>query len=129
MLIQLHATDTPPQRYIFDGFEPQDWNEEMALLPLFPFLRFTWAELAGQPLRALQSLVSASSFKQIVENQHIAVPRNEWQTYRGMDGLPTYYLQKYDEKRNVSLLVLISFGEYQPSRYIAHLEGVYETIG
>jgi hypothetical protein len=127
--MQLHLTDTPPQRFIFDGFEPQDWHEEIAILPLFPFLRFTWAELAGQPFAHLKGLVSAPYFQQIIENQHIAVPQNQWQTYCGMGGLPIYYLQKYDERHNTSLLVLISFGEYQPSRYIAHLEGVYQVIG
>jgi hypothetical protein len=126
--MQVQALDLTTQKYVFDGEEPNDWYQPIQL-PYEPAdWHFTLAELTQNPFQNLRSLLGEASFAQIIEAQNTKPPTNEFQVYEGSTGLQLYYFlpKMTADSPDYQALILISFGEFQPARYMAHLEGLWK---
>jgi hypothetical protein len=102
-----------------------DWNQPISVPMGMPRWDFTLAEIDRQDFQQLQALLGEANFQTIVGTQGYSQPQNPGESYRGDDDLPMrYYLRKTDQA-NVQELILVGFGEFQPCRWFAHIEGIW----
>jgi hypothetical protein len=102
-----------------------DWNQPISVPMGMPRWDFTLAEIDRQDFQQLQALLGEANFQTIVGTQGYSQPQNPGESYRGDDDLPMrYYLRKTDQA-NVQELILVGFGEFQPCRWVAHIEGIW----
>lgn len=105
---------------LYDGFEPDDYYQEFQLPDEYSNLSFTLSEIITQPFKNLRNLVDAETYDQLAALQKLKNPNTEWEIFVGDNDLSLYYLIRENK------LILISFGEFQPARYICYLESVWE---
>lgn len=125
-MIQIIPFDLRKKLHVFDGIEPDDYYQEIPLSDEYPQLSFTLAEIVNQPFLSLQNALDPESFQKIASLQKIKNPNTEWQGYVGSEDLSLYYFIRDESESDAQILVLISFGEFQPARYKVHLEGIWQ---
>jgi hypothetical protein len=109
--------------------DPEDWNALVQVPQGLPHWAFSLAEIDNQRFSALEGILGKANFDKIVETQGYVRPKNEMQSYVGEDGLPLHYYTREGDKPNSRELILVSFGEYQPQRWLAHIEGFWRVTG
>jgi len=129
MKVEVRALDTTRRKYVYDDVEPRDWNQKITIPLARPDYAFSFAEVADNTFIKLQSLLGEDAFNEIVESQGYRIPKGEFETYKGDDNLPLHYYLRPDNRPHSVKLMLVSWGEYQPGRYVANFEGIYLVTG
>ena len=129
MTTAVEALDLTRRMHAYDGVEPQDWHAPIPVPQAGRDFAFSFAEIAGQPFVKLQSLLGSAAFDTIVEKQGYRIPKGEFEVFTGEDDLPLYYCIRPDSPADAVKLVIVSMGEYQPCRYMAHVEGIWRVTG
>lgn len=119
-MIKIIPFDLRKKLHVFDGFEPDDYYQQIELSGEYPNLNFPLAEIVNQPFKNLQNVLDAESFQQLAALQKVKNPNTEWEVFVGSEDLSLYYFIREDK------LILLSFGEFQPARYKVHLEGIWK---
>ena len=127
-MITVQALDTTRRLAAYDGGEP-DPARPIAVPLARPDYAFTVAELVDNPLHRLHLLLGPGPFAAIVRQQGYREPARATDLHRGTDGLPLYFYLRPDPHPSAVKLLLVSFGEHQPARYLAHVEGIYRITG
>lgn len=127
MSVTISPIDLVRRTRAYDGPEPQDWTQKIEVPLGKPDWAFSLAEIDRHPFKNLLDLLGAANFQEIVETQGYAHPKTEFDVYSGQDRLPLYYYTRDDDASDARKLVLVSMGEYQPGRYIAHIEGFWRV--
>ncbi|MCU0444613.1 MAG: hypothetical protein MUE85_06805 [Microscillaceae bacterium] len=123
--MQIQVLDLNKKPRVFDDIEPNDYYQ-MIEFPNYPAWNFSLAEIYNQPFGHLVNVVGNELLTQIIDSQGIKIPQTEWETYRGGDNLPLYYYLRSGKTSDYQLLIIVSSGEFQPARYIANIEAVWE---
>ena len=105
---------------LYDGFEPDNYQQEFQLSEEFGSLRFTLTEILDQPFKNLGKILDSETFKQFAAAQKLKNQNTEWETFVGNGDLSLYYFIRGNK------LILVSFGEFQPMRYMIYLESVWQ---
>ena len=113
----------------YDGFEITDSAQKIQVPHGKPEWSFTLADFDKNKFVHLRDRLGATAFAKIATVQKYKAPKTEFETYSGADGLPVYFFTRPDKGKDSLLLFLVSYGEYQPSRYIAHVEGIWRVKG
>lgn len=129
MNVKVEALDTTRRKSVYDDTEPQDWSTKISIPLARLDYAFSFAEIADRQFIKLESKLGKAAFDKIVETQGYRIPKGEFEVFKGEDGLPLYYYTRPDDKADAVKLLLVSMGEYQPGRYIAHFEGVWRVTG
>ncbi len=126
--ITVKAIDLTRLMDAYDG-TVDDWYA-LVKIPLSPRYRdFALAEIDGQYFHELEDILGAENFHQIVETQGYVVPQGEFDVYKGEDNLMLRYYTRATEEPGTRELIIASFGEFQPGRWVAHVEGVWQVTG
>jgi hypothetical protein len=112
----------------YDGIV-NDWNATVKVPQGIPLWDFTLAEIDRQSFMQLEKILGTENFQTIVETQGYVRPKHELMGYRGEDNLPMHYYVRKTNKPGTYELILVSFGEYQPQRWIANIEGFWHVTG
>ena len=128
MFITVTSLDTTRRKSVYDGPEP-DWTQRIPIPLARPDYAFSFAEIAANPFSRLRPILGLGPFTDIVRQQGYHDPDWELSIYRGEDGLPLHYYLRPDPQPASVKLLLVSFGESQPARYLAHIEGIYRVTG
>lgn len=126
--IRVELLDTT-RRYAFDDFEPQDYRQSLQVPNGQPEWAFSFSEIVKQPFAELQDILGDAAFEAIVTKMGYRHPKTEFHTYVGDDDLQLYYYVREDEMQGAKKLFLVAFGEFQPARYMAHVEGIWRVHG
>lgn len=118
--MKINPFDLSKKLHIYDGFEPDDYSQQISLLENNSDIKFTFSEVVNQPFKNLKEILNSESFQQLAELQKIKNPNTEWEHFVGSEDLSLYYFIREDK------LILVSFGEFQPARYKVHLEGIWQ---
>jgi len=124
--IQLKSIDLKGKASVYDDTEP-DWKKPVAIPKGKPEWAFTFAEL--KTFKDLKAKIGEGPVNQIMKAHKFPIPKKEFDGYRGKDRLDLHYYVRPGPKAGVHLLFVVSMGEYQPARYMAHLEGIWEVKG
>jgi hypothetical protein len=126
--ITIEPIDLVRRMYAYDS-SPEDWNA----LVKAPMDRSLWdvslAEICRQEFSQLESLLGTENFQTIVSMQDYVYFNPKFSGYRGEQNLSLYYYTRETQYPETRELILVSFGESQPGRYIAHIEGFWEVTG
>ncbi|WNZ45335.1 hypothetical protein Q2T42_26460 [Leptolyngbya boryana CZ1] len=113
----------------YDGSpDGEDWNCPVKVPMGISRWDFTLAEIDRQDFKQLRDQLGDANFQTIVETQGYVHPQNELSTYRGEDDLSLRYYIRETDQAKVKDLILVSFGEFQPCRWVAHIEGIWQII-
>lgn len=124
--IMLKPVDLKGAPSVYDDTEPE-LNQRISIPKGKPEWAFSSGELKG--FKRLREKLGEKEFIQLMTKHKFALPRKEFDGYRGKDGLSLQYYVRPGAKAGSQLLFIVSMGEYQPTRYIAHLEGIWEIRG
>jgi hypothetical protein len=114
---------------VYDGcLEDDDWHTPIAVPQGIPRWNFTLAEIDPQDFKQLRERLGDETFQAIATTQGYLHPPNECSSYRGNDNLPLHYYIRETHQPHIQDLILVSFGEFQPMRWLAHIEGVWQII-
>ncbi|KOY87942.1 hypothetical protein AD998_18970 [bacterium 336/3] len=108
--------------HIFDGREPDDWNQKIVLLPENTLFDFSLAELVS--FNSLPEKLGVDIFEYLRTYY-----KNLYSPLKGSDSLSLHYYIRLDKATLHSFLIIVSFGEFQPTRYKVHLEGIWLLAG
>lgn len=126
MGIAIAPLDLTQRIKVYDG-NPEDWQQPINL-PLGPsHWAFTLAEISSQSFTQLEDILGSESFQIILKTQGYTHPKTEFEGYRGADNLPLCYYTRSNPQDSTWDLILISLGEYQPMRWMAYLEGIWQV--
>lgn len=128
MSAKAEALDLTRRKYAYDGTEP-DWNLKIQVPMALADFAFSFAEIANHPFQELEGILGTEAFAKILEGQGYKVPLGDFATFKGEDNLPVYYYIRAARTPDAVRLLLVSMGEYQPGRYMAHFEGVWRITG
>lgn len=81
--------------------------------------KITLADFYNSPLRALKNEIDAESFDKVIEESKFNLNNSYNEIYKSEEGLEIHYLIKNE------MIYLLSYGEYQPGRYMLFLEGLW----
>ena len=129
MFITVTPLDTTRRKSVYDGLEPVDWTQRISIPLARADYAFSFAEISGNPFSRLRSILGLGPFIDLLRQQGYRDPDGELPLYRGDDGLPLHYYLRPDAHADSVKLLLLSFGEYQAARYLAHFEGIYRVTG
>lgn len=121
--------DLVRRKYAYDGREPDDWYAPVQVPMGKPEWAFSLAEVESNPFKNLLGLLGKDAFDQIMQKQGYRYPQGEFETYIGEDRLQLYYYTRDDEQPDARKLIIVSSGEYQPGRIMAHVEGFWRVTG
>ncbi|MFO1469983.1 MAG: hypothetical protein U1F27_02940 [Turneriella sp.] len=124
--ISLKPVDLKGKSSVCDDTEP-DWKKPIAIPNGKPEWAFTFAE--AKPFKELKDKLGMSNFKTLMAKHRFKMPKTEFDGFKGRDGLPLHYYLRPGAAAGQQLLFVVSLGEYQPARYIAHLEGIWQLSG
>ena len=105
---------------LYDGFEPDDYQQEFHLADEYANINFTLSEIINQPFKNLRNVLDSENYDHLAALQQLKNPNTEWETFVGSNDLSLYYFVRGDK------LILVSFGEFQPARYMVYLESVWQ---
>lgn len=130
--ITIEPIDLIRRMYVYDG-SPEDWDALITISMGMSHWNFSLAELNRQDFSQLEVILGTKNFQTIIATQGYVYPRHQFSGFRGEGNLPLYYYTRDDmrDRQNSATheLILVSFGEFQPSRWIAHLEGLWKITG
>jgi hypothetical protein len=129
MNVKVEVLDTTRRKNAYDGVEPADYSAKIKVPMGRLDYAFSISEIVHQPFSKLKTLLGDPAFDKIVETQGYKIPKGEFGTFVGEDSLSLYFYTRPDDKPDAVKLLLVSWGEYQPGRYIAHCEGIYRITG
>jgi hypothetical protein len=110
----------------YDGSpDGDDWHTPIRVPMGIPRWDFTLAEIDRQSFKQLRDILGEENFQTIVSTQGYLHPQNEFSDYCGEDNLPLRYYIRTTDRPDIHELILVSFGEYQSSRWLAHIEGFW----
>lgn len=124
--VRLKPVDLKGKASVYDDTEP-DYKKPMAIPQGKSDWSFTFGELKS--FKTLKEKLGETHVHQIMTKQKFKIPQGEFGGYRGKDGLALHYYVRPGTKAGTQLLFIVSMGEYQPARYVAHLEGIWEVSG
>ncbi|MCU0391888.1 MAG: hypothetical protein MUE81_12280 [Thermoflexibacter sp.] len=111
---------------VFDDTEPDDWHAPIS----FSLGNQEWvmslAQLSAMPLVAIKEKLGEDIFHYIIEKQGYLHPKTEFQTYEGLSQLALYYFTFRSKDKDNQILIVSSCGEFQPMRWKAYIEGIWE---
>jgi hypothetical protein len=126
--ITIEPIDLDRRMYAYDG-SPEDWYA-LVKVPMGRSLwDFSLAEINRQDFRQLELILGSENFQTIVSTQGYVHPNHQFAGYQGEQNLYLYYYTRETQHPETRELILVSFGESQPGRYIAHIEGFWEVTG
>ncbi len=79
----------------------------------------TLTDFYNNPLRALKKEIDADSFEKVIEESKFNLINGNLEIYTSEERLAVHYLIRNE------MIYLLSYGEYQPGRYMLFLEGVW----
>ena len=129
MFVTVTVLDTTRRKHVYDDVEPADWTQRIPIPLAGPDDAFSFAEITANPFAKLKPILGLGPFTDILRHQGYRDPDWEHPIFRGEDGLPLHYFLRPDPRPNSVKLLLVGFGEYQPARYLAHVEGIYRVTG
>ncbi len=127
--VTVEPIDLVRRKYAYDGREPDDWYAPVQVPMGKPAWAFSLAEVDANPFKDLLGLLGKDAFDQIMQKQGYSYPKGEFETYTGEDKLALYYYTRDDEQADARKLIIVSSGEYQPGRIMAHVEGFWRVTG
>ena len=127
--VSVSPLDKTRRTNAYDGFEITDSHQKIQVPMGKADWAFTLSDFDKNKFVLLKDRLGAVAFEKIVKAQGYKIPKNEFETFTGTDGLPVYFYTRPDKQKNGILLILVSYGEYQPSRYMAHVEGIWRVKG
>lgn len=122
---QMIPLDLSRGRYAHDGLEPDDYSLLLELPGGKPSQRFSLSEICRNPFEALRGILGGPPFDLLVTAHGFRIPVGEFQTWVGESGLSLYYFMRDADVPGKHELVVVAFGEFQPSRYMAYIEGIW----
>lgn len=114
---------------VYDGFELTDNKAKIKIPKGKPEWTFTLSDFDNKKFAQLKGILGEAAFQKITKKQGYKVPQNEFQSFAGIDNFGVYYFTRPDKQEGVTILILVSYGEYQPARYIANIEGIWRVKG
>ena len=129
MNVKVEVLDTTRRKNAYDGVEPADYAAKIKVPMGRLDYAFSISEIVHQPFSKLKAILGDAVFDKIVEAQGYRIPKGEFETFVGEDNLSLYFYLRPDEKPDAVKLLLVSWGEFQPGRYMAHCEGIYRITG
>lgn len=108
--------------HVFDDREPDDWNQKIILLPENTLFDFSLAELVSF------NFISEKLGTEIFEHLKTYY-KNLYSPLKGSDHLSLHYYTRFEKATLRDFLIIVSFGEFQPTRYKVHLEGIWLLAG
>ncbi len=127
--ISVDLLDKTRRTNAYDGFEITNSAQKIKVPMGKADWAFTLSDFEKNKFVLLKERLGDSAFEKIVKVQGYKMPKNEFETFTGTDGLPVYFYTRPDKHKNAVVVILVSYGEYQPSRYIAHIEGIWRVKG
>lgn len=127
--VQVEPIDLVRRLNAFDDRDPDDWNAPIQVPKGKADWAFSLAELGRHPFAELKGLLGEKAFDALMKKQGFAVPEGEFGGYVGEDDLSLYYYTRDGDKPGTRTLIIVSMGEYQPARIIAHIEGLWRVTG
>lgn len=124
--IRLKPVDLKGKASVYDDTEP-DYKKPIAIPKGKSDWSFTFGELKS--FKTLKEKLGEAQLNQIMTKHKFKIPKGEFDGYRGKDRLDLHYYVRPGSKAGTQLLFIVSMGEYQPARYMAHLEGIWEVSG
>lgn len=124
--VRLKPVDLKGKVSVYDDTEP-DYKKSIPIPQGKSDWSFTFGELKS--FKNLKEKLGEPQVNQIMTKHRFKIPQGEFGSYRGKDGLDLHYYIRPGPKAGRQLLFIVSMGEYQPARYIAHLEGIWEVSG
>ncbi len=103
---------------LFDGGE-REFYELILKVPTIDELSFATSDFYSNPIERLEEQVDSQLFNQIKNEGGFAKSTSFLENYVGKDELNLYYALKSE------YLVIVSFGEIQPARFLMYLEGIW----
>jgi hypothetical protein len=114
---------------VYDGrLNDEDWQIPIPVPMGMPQWHLTLAEIDRQDFRHLKAPLGEENFQAIVQTQGYLPPSMQGASYQGSDGLPLHYAIRETPQPQIRALILIGFGEFQPGRWLAQVEGVWHII-
>jgi hypothetical protein len=107
---------------VFDDREPDDWYQKIVLLPENSLFDFCLAELVS--FHSLSEKLGADIFEYLK-----VYYKNLYTPLKGSDSLSLHFYIRLEKATLQNFLIIVSFGEFQPSRYKVHLEGIWLLAG
>jgi len=127
--VKVEPIDLVRRLNAYDGLEPADYRQKVQVPKGLPQWAFSFSELDSHHFKQLRDKLGQENFDKIIDKMGYKRPVTEFQTYTGHDGLPLHYYIRAGDKPGTQELILVSFGEYQPARYMAHIEGFWRIYG
>jgi hypothetical protein len=127
--VEVTPVDLTLRARVFDGLAPNDWSAPISVPNAPEDWAFSLAEVEAQPFVELLDLLGKPAFLKVMQSKRYEAPRNEFQTYVGADQLPLYFCWRSEAETGDTLLLVVSTGEFQPARIMAHFEGAWRVTG
>lgn len=127
--ISVEPVDLVRRMQAFDGPSPNDWNAPVQVPMGKKEWAFSLAEIEKNKFEKLIDLLGQENFDKIMEAQGYVYPKGPFATYVGEDKLPLYYYTRKSDQAGATELVIVSSGEFQPGRQMAHVEGFWRVKG
>ncbi len=125
---RVEAWDLTRRMGAYDGcLGDVDWERSIQVPMGISRWNFTLAEIDRQDFGQLKAELGEKNFQTIVSTQGYVHPEDESSCYRGDDELPLYYYFRDTDSPNVRELILVGFGEMQPQRWNANIEGIWQV--
>jgi hypothetical protein len=104
---------------LFDGFEEDIAHQsfEMSNGSITYIIQFS--DIIHAPLKDLSAKISRSCFDRLLQHFSLQGKTSLLGEYKSEESLTIYYVIRDDT------VILFSFGEYQPARYMLYLEGFW----
>ena len=114
---------------LFDGLEDDALYKGAFRIPYADSLfQFTVDDFIKNKLKNLRSILGEESYAALLKKQNFEIAEYS-DNPRATNGLDAYYFLRQGAAPDAAYIILISFGEFQPSRYIIDFEGIWEAKG
>jgi len=114
---------------VYDGFEITDNKTKIKIPKGEPAWTFSLADFDNNKFVKLKAILGEAAFQKIIKKQGYKVPQNDFQSFTGIDNFAVHFVTRPDKQKGTTILILVGYGEYQPARYIAHIEGIWRVRG
>ncbi len=127
--VSVQLVDKTPRKNVYDGFELIDNKTKINIPKGKPEWTFSLGDFDNNKFTDLKAILGDAAYQKILKTQRYTLPKNEFQSVSGIDKFGVSYFTRPDKQKDAVILVLVSYGEYQPARYIAHVEGIWRVRG
>ena len=126
--VTVRSADLIRRLDIYDGPEQELYQTELEI-PGSGGIVFKGGQLLSHRFQELKSILGEEVFDRIVEEQGYLIPKGPYYAWKGNDDLEVFFFFYQFPKVEYATLVLVSWGEIQPTRYIVNIEGIWELEG